>query len=395
VEFRNRAWGYDPKQVDRYVGELRREYISLTEQYSALETEKQRLEETLKAQPDPSAVSRAIVDAQTVAKQVADKARAEAEKDRGEDVEKNADMGAAGADAELIRRYRTWLLARGKVKSTAGLYAYMAAGAAELAGGVKRLTAATEEELLAVGEKWRAARKTPYSKWRMVMRSFFGFLRAEGLRTDNPMEAEPRPESELPRQYGSWLCAQGRTAYVVREYVRFARVTAELAGGWDALSALAREALPALRERWQSEYMTPVVMWRTAMRSFFRFLCAEGLRTDDPMEPESEPELLRRYKSWLRARGRTEPVVLRYARFAQAGAKLAGGWEALLALTREELPALREQWQSAYMTPVSMWESAARSFFRFLCAEGLRKDLPMDCPELRRAPSPAISRPPQ
>jgi cell division septum initiation protein DivIVA len=71
--------GYDPRQVDEYVATLREGYQDMEREYKALEERSARLEAELAAQPDPAAISRALVDAQSVAKQITDRAQAQAE----------------------------------------------------------------------------------------------------------------------------------------------------------------------------------------------------------------------------------------------------------------------------------------------------------------------------
>jgi cell division initiation protein len=100
MDFKKAIRGYDPEQVDEYVRMLREGYENLTGEYGALEAENHRLEtenqrleaenrqseaenrrlnEQLKEQPDASAIARALVTAEQVAKQIKDRAQAQAE----------------------------------------------------------------------------------------------------------------------------------------------------------------------------------------------------------------------------------------------------------------------------------------------------------------------------
>ncbi|MDR1131755.1 MAG: DivIVA domain-containing protein [Oscillospiraceae bacterium] len=71
--------GYSPEQVDDYIGMLRDGYTAMEREFKELEAENGRLEETLRAQPDSAAISRALVSAELAADQITLHARVQAD----------------------------------------------------------------------------------------------------------------------------------------------------------------------------------------------------------------------------------------------------------------------------------------------------------------------------
>jgi cell division septum initiation protein DivIVA len=70
--------GYDPAQVDEYIAALREGYLNMEREYKELETEKTRLAKELEKRPDAAVVGQALIDAQRLAKLVAETAGAQA-----------------------------------------------------------------------------------------------------------------------------------------------------------------------------------------------------------------------------------------------------------------------------------------------------------------------------
>ena len=99
IKFAEQPMGYDKQQVDGYISKLTYEYTAMHNEYINLVTKCNSLSETcarltdeknklmgmLNQRPSPntdseSAIARAIIDAETMAKQITDRANAEAAK---------------------------------------------------------------------------------------------------------------------------------------------------------------------------------------------------------------------------------------------------------------------------------------------------------------------------
>jgi len=99
IKFAEQPMGYDKQQVDNYINKLTYEYTamhneymnlvtkcnSLSETCSRLTDDKNKLTEMLNQRPNPNrdneaAIARAIIDAETLAKQIVDRANMEAAK---------------------------------------------------------------------------------------------------------------------------------------------------------------------------------------------------------------------------------------------------------------------------------------------------------------------------
>jgi cell division initiation protein len=90
LTFKKAMRGYDPKQVDEYIGMLREGYLEMERGYKELEGEKAQLEqelekereqvtELMKYQQDAAAIAHALIDAESMAKQIVDHARLKAD----------------------------------------------------------------------------------------------------------------------------------------------------------------------------------------------------------------------------------------------------------------------------------------------------------------------------
>ena len=95
-------------------------------------------------------------------------------------------------DAPLIARFLEMLSAEaGASKNTLTAYETDLRGAsATLDGG---LTGAARADLERLGESWHALARSTVARKSAALRRFFGFLVDEGLRTDDPSAALPRP----------------------------------------------------------------------------------------------------------------------------------------------------------------------------------------------------------
>jgi cell division septum initiation protein DivIVA len=90
--FKKAICGYDSKQVDDYIGMLRNGYMDIEQEYKKLEAENAQLAEMLKSQPDSEVIARALIAAESTAKQITDQARA-----KGNDIVRLAKTEAARA----------------------------------------------------------------------------------------------------------------------------------------------------------------------------------------------------------------------------------------------------------------------------------------------------------
>jgi integrase/recombinase XerD len=90
----------------------------------------------------------------------------------------------------------------GAARNTLLAYGRDLQGASELLGG--RLADAAPDDLHALAAAWLPLKRATVSRKAAALRRFFGFLQDEGMRTDDPSPALPRPASEraLPKIIG-------------------------------------------------------------------------------------------------------------------------------------------------------------------------------------------------
>ena len=103
----------------------------------------------------------------------------------------------AGEDRQLIGAFLEMMAAEaGASRNTLLAYERDLRGASELLGGA--LSTASDESLKRLGEAWMALKRATVARKAAALRRFFGFLVDDGLRSDDPSSALPRPASERP-----------------------------------------------------------------------------------------------------------------------------------------------------------------------------------------------------
>lgn len=106
-------------------------------------------------------------------------------------------------DAQAIVQFLEMLAAEGgAARNTLLAYGSDLRGASALLDG--GLVAADAEALQRLGSEWMALSTTSVARKSSVLRRFFSFLEEEGVRTDDPSDALPRPgvRRSLPRTLG-------------------------------------------------------------------------------------------------------------------------------------------------------------------------------------------------
>ena len=102
-----------------------------------------------------------------------------------------------GDDRQLIAAFLEMMAAEaGAARNTLLAYERDLRGASELLEG--SLAAASAERLKQLGEAWLPLKRASVARKAAALRRFFAFLADEGLRTDDPSGALPRPASERP-----------------------------------------------------------------------------------------------------------------------------------------------------------------------------------------------------
>ena len=100
-------------------------------------------------------------------------------------------------DGRLIGAFLEMMAAEaGSSPNTLAAYRNDLEGASALLGG--SLSDATTDRLATLGEHWLALKRSTVARKAAALRRFFGFLADEGLRSDDPSAALPRPTSERP-----------------------------------------------------------------------------------------------------------------------------------------------------------------------------------------------------
>ena len=84
---------------------------------------------------------------------------------------------------------------RGAAANTLAAYRHDLAGAGEVAGD---LAVAGRDDLARLGEAWSGLAPSSLARKCSALRQFYGFLVDEGLRTDDPSPALPRPRARRP-----------------------------------------------------------------------------------------------------------------------------------------------------------------------------------------------------
>lgn len=108
--------------------------------------------------------------------------------------------GPAGEDRRLIGAFLEMMAAEaGAARNTLLAYACDLEGASGLLGG--NLAGAGEADLARLGAAWMPLKRATVARKAAALRRFFGFLADEGLRTDDPSAALPRPAAQrsLPK----------------------------------------------------------------------------------------------------------------------------------------------------------------------------------------------------
>lgn len=106
-------------------------------------------------------------------------------------------MNAAGPDAALIDRFLEMLSAeRGAARNTLAAYGTDLRLASEALGG--ELGTADADALARLADGWDALSPATVARKAASLRRFFGFLIDDGLRTDDPSDALPRPGTRRP-----------------------------------------------------------------------------------------------------------------------------------------------------------------------------------------------------
>ena len=112
-------------------------------------------------------------------------------------------MTGAREDGPLIAAFLEMLAAEaGAALNTRLAYERDLRGASELLGG--RLTSASQAALKRLSEAWLPLKATTVARKAAALRRFYGFLHDEGLRSDDPSAALPRPAGgrALPKVLG-------------------------------------------------------------------------------------------------------------------------------------------------------------------------------------------------
>jgi integrase/recombinase XerD len=100
-------------------------------------------------------------------------------------------------DGQLIAAFLEMLAAEaGAALNTRLAYERDLRGASELLDG--RLSGASQEELKRLGEAWLPLKRSTVARKAAALRRFYGFLHDEGLRSDDPSAALPRPAAGRP-----------------------------------------------------------------------------------------------------------------------------------------------------------------------------------------------------
>jgi integrase/recombinase XerD len=110
---------------------------------------------------------------------------------------------ASGEDRALIERFLEMMAAEaGAARNTLAAYGRDLAGASESLGG--KLGRADAAMLRRLGEEWLPLARSSVARKSSALRRFFAFLAEEGLRSDDPSDALPRPGAArtLPRTLG-------------------------------------------------------------------------------------------------------------------------------------------------------------------------------------------------
>jgi len=104
---------------------------------------------------------------------------------------------ADGEDRRLIAAFLEMMAAEaGAARNTLVAYERDLRGASELLGG--RLSAAPPDKFERLADAWRPLKRATVARKAAALRRFFGFLADEGLRSDDPSSALPRPAAERP-----------------------------------------------------------------------------------------------------------------------------------------------------------------------------------------------------
>ena len=109
-------------------------------------------------------------------------------------------MSRAREDGPLTAAFLEMMAAEaGAARNTLLAYERDLRGASELLDG--RLSSATPDELKRLAEAWLPLKRATVARKAAALRRFFGFLQDEGLRSDDPSAALPRPAGgrALPR----------------------------------------------------------------------------------------------------------------------------------------------------------------------------------------------------
>jgi integrase/recombinase XerD len=102
-----------------------------------------------------------------------------------------------GEDRQLIGAFLEMMAAEaGAAANTLAAYERDLRGASEVLAGA--LASAPAEELKKLGQEWLPLKRATVARKAAALRRFYGFLHDEGLRSDDPSAALPRPASERP-----------------------------------------------------------------------------------------------------------------------------------------------------------------------------------------------------
>ncbi|MGZ8346282.1 MAG: tyrosine recombinase [Allosphingosinicella sp.] len=103
----------------------------------------------------------------------------------------------AAEDRRAIAAFLEMMAAEaGAARNTLLAYQRDLDGASELLGG--RLAVASPDELRTLAAAWMPLKRATVARKAAALRRFFGFLQDEGMRTDDPSPALPRPGAERP-----------------------------------------------------------------------------------------------------------------------------------------------------------------------------------------------------
>ena len=106
-------------------------------------------------------------------------------------------MSETSEDRRLIAAFLEMMAAEaGAARNTLLAYERDLRGASELLGA--SLAAAPPERLERLAEAWRPLKRASVARKAAALRRFFAFLHDEGLRSDDPSAALPRPAAERP-----------------------------------------------------------------------------------------------------------------------------------------------------------------------------------------------------